>query len=163
MTRVAIIAAMPAELKPLVRGWRHERYNGVDLWRWRFDKSELIAACAGAGVEAATRAFAETEKDGPICLAISTGWAGALRADLVRGHAYKVSGVIDVRTGERFQVPEQQEQRWLVTGSKVADRKEKQRLGLRAWLEYAASPFIASKASVTAFGINCPISIALSC
>ena len=128
MTRVAIIAAMPAELKPLVRGWRHERYNGVDLWRWRFDKSELIAACAGAGVEAATRAFAETEKDGPISLAISTGWAGALRADLIRGHAYKVSGVIDVRTGERFQVPEQQEKRWLVTGSKVADRKEKQRL-----------------------------------
>jgi hypothetical protein len=41
MTRVAIIAAMPAELKPLVRGWRHERRNGVDLWRWRFDEGRM--------------------------------------------------------------------------------------------------------------------------
>ena len=31
----AIIAAMTGELKPLVRGWQHERRNGVDLWRWR--------------------------------------------------------------------------------------------------------------------------------
>jgi len=128
MTRVAIIAAMAGELKPLVRGWRHERRNGVDLWRWSYDEGEWVTACAGVGVDAAMRAFAEIEKDGPIDLAISAGWAGALRTDLVRGHAYKVSGVIDVRTGERFQVPERQEKRWLVTGSKVADRKEKQRL-----------------------------------
>jgi hypothetical protein len=59
---VAIIAAMPGELKPLTRGWRHVRSNGVDLWRWRFDGGEWIAACAGAGVEAATRAFAEVER-----------------------------------------------------------------------------------------------------
>ena len=46
MKRVAIIAAMPAELKPLTRGWRHVRSNGVDLWRWSFDGGEWIAACA---------------------------------------------------------------------------------------------------------------------
>jgi hypothetical protein len=58
---------MPGELKPLVRGWQHERRNGVDLWRWRFRwGGEWIAACAGAGVEAATRAFAEAEKLGPV-------------------------------------------------------------------------------------------------
>jgi adenosylhomocysteine nucleosidase len=67
MTRTAIVAAMPAELRPLVRGWQRERRGngnagGVDLWRWRFDDGEWIAACAGAGVEAATRAFAEVER-----------------------------------------------------------------------------------------------------
>ncbi len=31
MTRVAFIAAMPGELKPLVRGWRPQRRNGVEL------------------------------------------------------------------------------------------------------------------------------------
>ncbi len=102
MSRVAIIAAMPGELKPLVRGWKHERRNGVDLWRRPFDKGEWIAACAGAGVDAATEAFAEIETDGVVDRVISTGWAGALRAELAPGQAYRVSGVIDARTGERF-------------------------------------------------------------
>src|ERR1035438_3138165 len=102
MTRIAIIAAMPAELKPLTRGWRHTRSNGVDLWRKRFDENEWIAACAGAGVAAATRAFAEVEKSGEVNQVISTGWAGALREELAPGQAYDISTVIDSRTGERF-------------------------------------------------------------
>jgi adenosylhomocysteine nucleosidase len=102
VTRVAIIAAMAGELKPLVRSWQRERRNGVELWRWRFDEGEWVAACAGAGVGAATRAFAEIEKDGAIDLVFSVGWAGALSEELEAGRAYWVSGVIDVRTGERF-------------------------------------------------------------
>jgi hypothetical protein len=81
-TRVAIIAAMPGELKPLTRGWQHEHSNAVHLWRWRFDEGEWVAACAGAGIQAATRAFAEVEKSGPIDQVISAGWAGALREEL---------------------------------------------------------------------------------
>ncbi|MGD0096582.1 MAG: hypothetical protein ABSB60_08805 [Terracidiphilus sp.] len=102
MTRTAIIAAMPAELKPLTRGWRHQCQNGVDLWRWSFADGEWIAACAGAGIQAATRAFAEVEKTGPLDQIISTGWAGALREELTPGQALDVSAVIDARTGERF-------------------------------------------------------------
>jgi adenosylhomocysteine nucleosidase len=133
MTRVAIIAAMAGELKPLVRGWQHESCNGVDLWRWRFldekgDPCEWIAACAGAGVEAATRAFAEVEKDGPISQVISTGWTGALREECLPGQVYRVSGVLDARTGERFPVAAPAGECWLVTCSKVADECEKQRL-----------------------------------
>ncbi len=128
MTRIAIIAAMPAELNPLVRGWRHERRNGVDLWRRRFDDGEWIAACAGAGVAAATRAFAEVEKDGPVDEVISTGWAGALREELLLGLAYDVSTVIDARTGERFVAACPQNDSWLVTSSRVAGAHEKLRL-----------------------------------
>ena len=126
MTRVAIIAAMSAELKPLVRGWRHSRSNGVDLWR--SNNGEWIAACAGAGVAAATLAFAEVEKLGPVTTVISTGWAGALREELVPGQAYDVSCVIDARTGERFVTAIPSNDCWLVTSSKVADAAEKQRL-----------------------------------
>jgi adenosylhomocysteine nucleosidase len=128
MTRTAIIAAMPAELKPLVRGWLRSRSNGVDLWRRSFDGGEWIAACAGAGVSAATRAFAEVEKLGPIDKLISTGWAGALREELVSGKAYDISCVIDARTGERFVTAGPRNDCWLVTSSKVADTAEKQRL-----------------------------------
>ena len=103
MTRTAIIAAMSGELKPLVKGWQHERRNNVDLWTWCFDEGEWVAACAGAGQQAATRAFSEVEKDGPIDRVVSVGWAGALSERLVRGRAYNVAGVIDMRTGERFE------------------------------------------------------------
>jgi adenosylhomocysteine nucleosidase len=128
MTRTAIIAAMPAELKTLTRGWRHLRSNGIDLWRWSFDGGEWIAACAGAGVERAGRAFAEVEKCGELDSVISTGWAGSLREELVPGLAYEVSAVIDARTGERFRPGKWFDELWLVTSPKVADAAEKQRL-----------------------------------
>jgi adenosylhomocysteine nucleosidase len=128
VTRIAIIAAMPAELKPLTRGWHHQQSNGVDLWHWSFDQGEWIAACAGAGVHAAARALAEVEKLGPLDKVISTGWAGALREDLVSGQAYDVSVVIDARTGERFATAVPRHDCWLVTSPKVADATEKKRL-----------------------------------
>jgi adenosylhomocysteine nucleosidase len=128
MTRVAIIAAMAGELKPMVRGWQHEFRNGIHLWRWRYDDVEWIAACAGAGVGAATRAFAEVEKDGPISQVISIGWTGALSEEFAPGEAYRVSGVIDALTGERFPVDSAAGVCWLVTSPKVADASEKRRL-----------------------------------
>ena len=128
MSRTAIIAAMPAELKPLTRRWRHERHNGVDLWRWSFDGGEWIAASAGAGVDRAAKAFAEVEKSGELDSVISTGWAGALREELVPGQTYDVSTVIDARTGERFVTTGPPNDCWLVTNSRVADAAEKQRL-----------------------------------
>jgi adenosylhomocysteine nucleosidase len=135
MTRVAIIAALPGELQPLVRGWNHERRNGVELWRHSAGGGEWIAACAGAGQNAATRAFAEVERDGSIAQAVSVGWAGALRPELAAGCAYRAGEVIDARTGERFpaaSVSGESEAGGaaiaLVTAAAVAGREEKLRL-----------------------------------
>ena len=128
MTRTAIIAAMPAELKPLTGGWQHQRRNGVHLWHWNFEAGEWIAACAGAGVQAATRAFAEVEKTGPLDQVISTGWAGALRENLAPGQAFDVSAVIDAHTGERHVTAIPLHDCSLVTHSKVVDAHEKVRL-----------------------------------
>ena len=134
MTRVAIIAAMTGELKPLVGNWQHECRSGVDIWRWRFDEGEWVAACAGAGVAAATRAFAEVERDGPIDTVISVGWVGALREAFEPGKVYGVSEVVDARTGERFSASALSEpdskakMAGLVTSAIVADQAEKRRL-----------------------------------
>jgi len=128
MTRTAIIAAMPDELKPLVRGWAHQRRGHVHLWRWTFDEGEWIAACGGAGAEAGTRAFAEIEHGGVIDRAISAGWVGALRGHLNPGQSCQIAGVIDARTGERFPVSGNPEGCWVATSPKVADAKEKLRL-----------------------------------
>ena len=128
MIRIAIIAAMPGELKPLAKGWQHEQRNHVEMWRRNFDEGEWVAACSGAGVESAARAFAEIERDGPINVVISTGWAGALNTRSEPGRAYDVSGVIDARTGERFHAAAPNEGQWLVTSPIVADEREKRRL-----------------------------------
>ncbi len=128
MTRVAIVAALPGELKPLVRGWPHSTRNGIDFWAQRNEEEEWIAACAGAGQAAATRAFAALEDGGPIDLVFSIGWVGALRSDVAPGSAHNVAGVIDARTGERFRCDAGAGDTWLVTSPRVADEPEKRRL-----------------------------------
>jgi len=128
MKRIAIIAAMAGELKPLVRGWPRESRNGVDLWRKRQGEDVRIVACAGIGVNAAKRAFEEIEKDGVIDSVFSVGWAGALREDFAAGQAYRVTGVIDARTGDRFNVAGQSAECWLVTSDRVADQADKRQL-----------------------------------
>ncbi|MGH9605225.1 MAG: hypothetical protein ACRD3N_05935 [Terracidiphilus sp.] len=128
MTRVAIVAAFPDELKPLVRGWPHSTRSGIHFWAQRNEEEEWIAACAGAGQPAATRAFAAIEDGGPIDLILSVGWAGALTPECKPGHAYNAAGVIDARTGERFNCDAEAGPHWLVTSPIVANAAEKRRL-----------------------------------
>ena len=128
MTRVAIIAAFPGELKPLVRGWPHSTRSGVHFWAQRSEEEEWIAACAGAGQPAAARAFAAIEDGGPIDLVFSIGWAGALRSDIAPGTAHNIAGVVDVQTGERFHCEAGAGELWLATSPKVAPFTEKRRL-----------------------------------
>jgi adenosylhomocysteine nucleosidase len=128
MTRVAIIAALPGELKPLVHRWPSSTRGNVRFWAQRNEEEEWIAACSGAGQEAATRAFAAIEDGGPIDLVFSFGWSGALTTGVETGAAYNVAGVVDARTGERFQCDAGAGDRWLVTSPIVANESEKQRL-----------------------------------
>jgi adenosylhomocysteine nucleosidase len=128
MTRVAIIAAMPGELKPLVRGWPHSSRSGIHFWAQRNEEEEWIAACAGAGLDAAARAFAGIEDGGPVDLLLSVGWAGALTAECEAGEAYNVAGVVDARTGERFNCEAGAGPLWLASSPRVADEAEKRRL-----------------------------------
>lgn len=128
MTRVAIIAAFPGELKPLVGGWPHSTRNNIHFWAQRSAEEEWIAACAGAGQPAATRAFAAVEEGGPIDLVFSVGWVGALRSGIAAGSAHNVAGVVDVRTGERYNCDAGAGDFWLATSPRVANETEKRRL-----------------------------------
>ncbi|HVJ09897.1 MAG TPA: hypothetical protein VM554_16075 [Acidisarcina sp.] len=129
MTRIGVIAALPGELKPLVKGWeRKPGTAGIACWSRREDNREWVAACAGMGADAATRAFAEAEREGPLGGVISIGWAGALAPDYVAGEAYAVREVIDVRTSERYAASESPAGVTLVTTPTVASVREKQRL-----------------------------------
>jgi len=131
MTKIAIIAALPRELKPLVRRWRHECRNGVEIWRHDRNQHEWVAACAGIGEKAALKALAEVENDGPVGQIYSTGYAGALRENLKAGQVFHICGVVDAQTGERFVSADQSTNCWLVTSRIVVDKIEKSRLASR--------------------------------
>lgn len=128
MTRLAIIAAFPGELKPLVQGWPHSTRSGIHFWAQRDAEEEWICACAGMGQSAAMRAFAAIEDGGPVDLLFSIGWAGALMAEAAPGTAHNVAGVIDALTGERFNCDAGAGDLWLVTSPVVANEAEKRRL-----------------------------------
>ncbi len=165
MTRTAIIAAMPGELKPLVKNpagaWPHSTRNGIHFWAQRGNnedwEEEWIAACAGAGQDAATRAFAAIEEGGPIDLVFSIGWAGALRAEIAPGTAHNVAGVIDVRTGERFNCDAGAGELWLLTSPVVAGFAEKRRLAsaYHADLVDMEAAAIARLAAMRGIPFNC--------
>ena len=130
MSRIAIIAAMPGELKPLVRGWKRvpTRQRFIAQWTQDAGCDSWVAVCAGMGVEAATRAFAQAEMDGLVDVVLSVGWAGALRDEGRVGALYIPNIVVNAQTGERFTLAERETPVVLVTTVRVADEAEKRRL-----------------------------------
>ncbi len=99
MRRIGIIAAMPAELRPLVREWPRTDHVFVG----QVGNNECFAACEGMGAAAATRSFAALRAAaGELDAVVSYGWAGAITCGLKPPQVQIVDEVIDARTGERF-------------------------------------------------------------
>jgi adenosylhomocysteine nucleosidase len=128
--RVAILAALPGELKPLVRGWERlaSPTKGISIWVQTSGEDEYIAVCGGMGTQAALRSFAAAEHIGTLDMVLSVGWAGALEDEMKPGLCYIPSEAIDVRTGERFSFTAANRRQRLVTTPHVADEAEKLRL-----------------------------------
>lgn len=56
MSRVAIVAALEREVRPLIRHWRgSEKEHGGRRFRF-FENRELVLVCGGIGADAARRA-----------------------------------------------------------------------------------------------------------
>lgn len=128
--RIAIIAALPGELKPLVKGWRRAGTNdrGIKKWMLSYEADTWIAVCAGMGADAALRAYATAVSDGPVDMLLSVGWAGSLHPEVLPGTAQVPTIVIDAQTGEQFSLTERKRKWRLVTTARVADEAEKLRL-----------------------------------
>ncbi len=128
--RIGIIAALPGELKPLVKGWKRvpTRQQFVYMWTKDAGCDTWIVVCGGMGTEAATRAFAQAEADGPLDMALSIGWAGALREEGYPGEFHIPNIVVNAQTGERFVLAEREKPDVLVTTAQVVNEAEKRRL-----------------------------------
>ncbi|HYK34457.1 hypothetical protein [Alloacidobacterium sp.] len=123
MKRVGIIAALPGELKPLIRGWQQRR----SLYFGRIGETECIAIAGGMGAEAAARACELVLAEDKLDALVSIGWAGALSCGLKPRTACAIYDVIDSATGERFVTDFPTGQR-LLTLDHVACHDEKREL-----------------------------------
>ncbi|MGC1869879.1 MAG: phosphorylase [Acidobacteriaceae bacterium] len=123
--RIAILAALPREIAPLVRHWSAplvSRREGTSVW----ENDHAIVVCAGMGRERVTRALELAESRGPLGSVISVGYAGALREGMRLDTVYWPSIVIDEQTGELFACEDGEGV--LLTADHVAGRDEKPKL-----------------------------------
>lgn len=125
---IAILAALPRELSPLVRGWPVQvasRNDGVTI----AECDQAIAVCAGMGrdrVEYALRLAAERR---PLREVISVGYAGALHPGIAAGSVHWAATVIDAETGARYECGPGTGT--LLTSNHVVGREEKSQAAAR--------------------------------
>ncbi len=98
--RALVLAAMPRELRPLVRrlGLRPTKLGGVPAW----GREDVIASAVGVGPALAGAGTALVLEEVAPDSVLVTGVAGALDASLRVGDTLRPARVVDVRTGTVF-------------------------------------------------------------
>jgi len=119
----AIIAALPREVKHLVRGWQEHRLPGRIV---AYTKDVAVVVCAGMGAARAALAVQAALSLKPVTALLSVGLAGACDPSLRVGDIVRAGVVVDAGTGERFS--NELFPQTLITTSAIASVKEKQRL-----------------------------------
>ena len=120
---VGIIAALPREVKPLVRGWKEDRLPGkIRL----YTKDSAVVACAGMGPARATLAVEAAMAASPVTALLSAGLAGACDPALRVGDIVRAGVVVDAKSGERYS--DSQFHQVLVTAVSISGATEKKRL-----------------------------------
>ena len=135
--KIAIIAALAGELKPLVQGWERTAVDGGVVYRSRLEEVELIAVHCGIGREPAARACQVALEGGKPDALVSIGWAGALSCGMKPGLSHTVHQVVDASTGERYQTAAAKDgpaEIRLVTTKRIAMKADKRPL----WDSYEA-------------------------
>jgi adenosylhomocysteine nucleosidase len=119
----AIIAALPREVKHLVRGWREQRLpNKIVV----YTNDVAIVACAGMGAARATLAVQAVMAIRPVTALLSAGLAGACDPSLRVGDVIQAGVVVDIQSGERYN--DSRFKQVLVSSPTIASVEEKRRL-----------------------------------
>jgi adenosylhomocysteine nucleosidase len=99
MYRVAIVAALEREVRPLVKHWRtSERNHGGRTFRF-FEKDDVVLVCGGIGAAAARRAAEAVITLYAPAVIYSAGFAGALDAGLKVGDVVQPARVVNAGDG----------------------------------------------------------------
>jgi adenosylhomocysteine nucleosidase len=119
----AIIAALPRELKQLVRGWQEHKLTNKTIV---YTNDFAVAACAGMGPERAALAVQAAMASRPVTALLSVGLGGACDPALRIGDIVRAGVVVDTQSGERYDSPGFKQV--LVTVPAISGVKEKRRL-----------------------------------
>jgi adenosylhomocysteine nucleosidase len=99
MSRVAIVAALEREVRPLVKTWHvSEREHGGRRFRF-FEHGDAVLLCGGIGGEAARRAAEGVIAIFEPAVVYSVGFAGALDSSLKVGDIVRPKRVVNARDG----------------------------------------------------------------
>lgn len=101
MPRLAIVAALEREVRPLIKSWRvsEKEHNGR---RFRFfQNGDVVLVCGGIGAEAARRAAEAIIAVFDPKVVCSAGFAGALEGTLKVGDVVRPGTVIDAGDASR--------------------------------------------------------------
>lgn len=127
---VGVIAALPREVAPLVRGWRALRMDGNVAV---YTRNGAVVAYAGMGAERAALAVGAAMAAAPVTRLVSAGLAGACDPALRVGGVVRAGLVVDTQSGERFRCSSSAQV--LVSARVIASVAEKRRL----YASYGAS------------------------
>jgi adenosylhomocysteine nucleosidase len=101
--KVAIIAALEREVRPLIKQWRSvERAHDGRKYKF-FENEQAVLVCSGMGQEAARRATEAIIQLYAPSLVHSAGFAGALDPTLKVGTVLTPICVIDAKDGSRIE------------------------------------------------------------
>jgi len=101
MPRLAIVAALEREVRPLVKGWRvSEKEHEGRRFRF-FEEGDAVVVCAGIGAVAARRAAEAVIAFFHPAVLCSAGFAGALDPTLKVGDVIRTRTVITAGDGSR--------------------------------------------------------------
>jgi adenosylhomocysteine nucleosidase len=124
--KIAIIAALERELRPLTRGWparvREQAGHRIRI----FEGKNCVVICGGIGAEAARRAAEAAIADYQPASIISAGFAGALTPSLKAGGVVIPWQVINVADGSRFDTGAGEGK--LLSFTEVANQEQKVKL-----------------------------------
>ena len=126
--RIAILAALPREIEPLVRDWP-VRISSQEQGTLVAENDRAIAVCAGMGPARVRQAFATAEARGPLSAILSIGYAGALRKSMARNTLHWPAKVLDAATGAAYDCAGGSGT--LVTAAHVVGSAEKRELAAR--------------------------------
>lgn len=127
MSRIAIIAAMEREVRPLIRSWKVRMIEHGGRRYRLFENGDAAVICGGIGAEVARRATEAVIREINPVRVISAGFAGALDGSLQVGRILEPRTVINAADGVRTEVGSGEG--ILVTCASVAGKEQKIRLG----------------------------------
>jgi adenosylhomocysteine nucleosidase len=157
IAKVALVAAMEREVRPLIKRWRAvEREHDGRQYRF-FENGRAVLVCGGIGPEAARRATEAIISLYAPVLVQSVGFAGALDSTLAVGTVLTPICVIDAKDGSRIEAGVGH---WVVVSvAETASVEQKAKLAQAYWahavdMESAAVAHGAQAHDITFVGLK---------